>query len=493
MSQTSETSQTDTTAPPSAEERTGLGVRHALALLSLLWAVALMPIVSMLSGNAQAEIAIHFRTTQIAWFTLSTALAGTFATPFVMKAAALYGKKRVIVIIATLGMAGDLVAALSTNYETLLVGRSIAGIYAPAAPLAFSMARDVFPRRLVGPASGFLGGSVGLVGLGGPFLSGWVIDHHGFRGALWFMVISTVVCLALVLAFVPESPVRETRTRMDWVGGLLLGGGLTAIVYGIGEGTHWGWTSGKFLAYVGAGMLALIVFVFVERSVAHPLLPMSILTRRPVWTVLLATAVAAGAINAVGLLTQLLALMPNIPGVSGGLGWSATKNAVVLAPMSVTTIAVAVAAGALARRIDPRILLGLGGILTTVGFAIGSQLHHTVGEFAVWGLVVGPGVGLVMAITPIMIIGAVSPEEQALGNGTQFLLQGVATAVFTQLVFVVMARDGKVLQGTQFYLDSGFTNALWLVCGFCAVGAVLVLLTPRVKRLDESVVGQAAG
>ncbi|KPI13641.1 major facilitator superfamily MFS_1 [Actinobacteria bacterium OK074] len=484
-------SQTKTTSPPAAEEATGLGVRHALVILSLLWVVALMPIVSMLSGNAQSEIAIHFRTTQIAWFTLTTSLVGTFATPFVMKAAAMYGKKRVILVIAAIGLIGDVIAAVATNYDTLLVGRSIAGVYGPAAPVAFSMCRDVFPRRLVGPASGFLGGSVGLVGFGGPFLSGWVIDNHGFRGALWFMAISTLVCLALVLAFVPESPVREAHTRMDWLGGLLLGGGLTAIVYGIGEGNDWGWTSGKFFTYVGVGLLALIVFAVVERTVEHPLLPMSILTRRPVWTVVLATAVAVGAINAVGLLTQLLALMPKIPHVSDGLGWSATKNAFVLAPMSLTTIAVAVVAGALARKVDPRILLGIGGILTTVGFAVGSQLHQSVGDFVIWGLVVGPGIGLVMAITPILIIGAVSSEEQALGNGTQFLLQGVAIGVFTQLVFVVMSKQGTVLQGTQFYHDAGFTNGLWLVSGFCAVGTLLVLLVPRVRRIDESEVGQA--
>ncbi|MCI3272266.1 MFS transporter [Streptomyces cylindrosporus] len=484
-------SQTKTTAPPATEEGSGLGVRHALVILSLLWAVALMPIVSMLSGNSQSLIAIHFHTTQIAWFTLSTALVGTFATPFVMKAAAMYGKKRVMVVIAVFGLAGDLLAALATNYETLLIGRSVAGIYGPAAPLAYSMARDVFPRRLVGPASGFLGGSVGLVGLGGPFLSGWVIDNHGFRGALWFMVISTVVCLALVLAFVPESPVRQERTRMDWLGGLLLGGGLTAIVYGIGEGTAWGWTSAKLLSYLGLGLLALIVFLVVESRVAHPLLPLSILARRPVWTVLLATAVASGAILASGLLTQLLALMPKIPHVSGGLGWSATKNALVLAPMSLTTILMATAAGALARKIDTRVLLGLGSVLTAVGFGLGSQIHETAAQFAIWGLIVGPGVGLVMAITPIMIIGTVAPEEQALANGTQFLIQGVAQGVFVQLLFVVMARNGTVVQGTQFYLDSGFTNGLWLISGLCAAGALLVPLTPRVKRIDDTLVGQA--
>lgn len=55
-----------------------------------------------------------------------------------------------------------------------------------------------------------------------------------------------------------------------------------------------------------------------------------------------------------------------------------------------------------------------------------------------------------------------------------------------------MAQHGRILKGTQFYLDTGFTNGLWLVVGCCALGALLVLLIPRTKRLDEAEVGQAA-
>ncbi|MFD3377503.1 hypothetical protein [Streptomyces sp. NPDC058697] len=48
------------------------------------------------------------------------------------------------------------------------------------------------------------------------------------------------------------------------------------------------------------------------------------------------------------------------------------------------------------------------------------------------------------------------------------------------------------MHGTQFYLDAEFTNGLRLVVGCCALGALLVLLIPRTKRLDEVQVGQAA-
>lgn len=79
-----------------------------------------------------------------------------------------------------------------------------------------------------------------------------------------------------------------------------------------------------------------------------------------------------------------------------------------------------------------------------------------------------------------------------MGNGAQSMVQGIAQVVISQLVFVLMARNGEVLKGTQFYRDSGFSNGFWLVAGCCAAGTLLVLLIPRTKKLDEVEVGQAA-
>jgi MFS family permease len=142
-----------------------------LVVVTLVWTVQLVALVAALSGVAQADIAIHFRTTDIAWFTLMTLLTGTFFLPFAVKAAALFGKKRVLLVATGLGFVGDLVAAFATDHRTLLIGRGIAGVYAATAPIAYAITRDVFPRRWVGLASGLLAGGVGLVAFGGPFLA----------------------------------------------------------------------------------------------------------------------------------------------------------------------------------------------------------------------------------------------------------------------------------------------------------------------------------
>ncbi|MFJ9711281.1 MFS transporter [Streptomyces sp. NPDC101234] len=484
-------SSTETAPGTTQAENTGFSSRHLLALVALLWTVALNPIAGLLSGNSQAEVAVHFRTTQIAWFTLGGALLGTFLTPFAMKAAAMYGKKRVLVVATAVGLLGDAIAAFATDYSTLLAGRVLAGAYGATVFIAYALARDIFPRRLVGTASGVLAASIGLVGLGGPFLSAWLIDHHGFRGALWFIVASTTVCLLLQLLCVPESPVREAARRMDWIGGVLLGGGLSAIVYGIGEGSAWGWTSGRTLTWIGVGALAVLLFLPYESRAADPLLPLPLIRRRRVWTVFLATSVGAGATFAVGTVTMLLTLMPAIPTVSDGLGWSVTKSATVQSPISVLVIVTAVLAGRLTRRVDTRVLLAVGGALTTAGYAVASQLHTEIWHFVLLGVISGPGMGLVVSVLPIMVIESVAPEEQALANGSQWLIQSVIQVIVSQLVFTVMAQDGAVMKGTQFYLDGGFTNGFLLVAGACALGAVLVALIPKARRIDAAEEGHA--
>ncbi|SER70576.1 Major Facilitator Superfamily protein [Streptomyces sp. yr375] len=472
--------------------RSGFGARYALILIALLWACQLNGLIGLISGNAQSAIAIHFQTTKISWFSQVGLLGGVFATPFVVKAAAMYGKRRVMVVITSFGLVGDVLAAVATNYETLLVGRALAGFYGAAGALTYALARDVFPRRLVGPASGLLGGGVGLVALGGPFLSGWLLDDHGFRTALWFMAAATALSLVLLLVFVPESPVREERTRMDWAGGFLLGGGLTAVVYGIGEGAGWGWTSGRTLGVIGAGIVAVIAFLVVEGKVAHPMFPISLLGRRRVWTTFLATGLVSGAIYAGGVVTNLLTLMPNIPGVSGGLGWSATKAALVAAPGSILVIGGAVATGALARRFDSRLLLAVGGGLVAVGIGLTSQFHHSVAQFMAVGVFGAVGMGMVVSMIPVMIIESVEPEEQALANGAQGMVQGVVQGLLMQVAFVVLAKDGKVLNGTEFYGDDGYTNGFLLFACAVGVAALMVLLIPKGKRLDEAETGQAA-
>ncbi len=225
-------------APPTGTA--GWTPRLVAVLVALIWPTQLLAAAGILGANATASVAQSFRTTHVAWFGLTVVLVSTLLTPFVMKLGDRYGKKRLMLVMTGLGVVGDVVAAMAGSFWLLLVGRAVAGCYGPFAALSFPAVRDVFPARLVKPASAVLGSSVGLVALVAPFLAGWLVDGWGYEGVMWFLAAASAVGFALIAFLVPQTPRHDRRPGFDWLGGLVLGGGLTAVVYAVGQGQSWG-------------------------------------------------------------------------------------------------------------------------------------------------------------------------------------------------------------------------------------------------------------
>jgi MFS family permease len=489
------TSSTTPTAPtqPGAAATTGTDrrARFALVVLALLWPTQLLSLIGILTGNAQASVALHFHTTQIVWFLLSAALVGTLVTPFVVRAADVFGKRQVMIVISALGLVGDVIAALAPSYGGLIAGRAVAGFYGPIAALAYATLREVLPPKQAAGASGIVGSGIALVAIGGPFLTGWLIDDYSFHGVLWAIAASTAIGLVLLLTVVPRTHFRDPQARMDWVGGLLLGGGLTALSYGIDKGGQWGWTATGTLGLILGGVAAIGAFFVSQRFVPHPMVKLSMLARRPVWTVVLATALAGGVVFGAGVITQLLVLYPKIPTMSDGLGMSATHFAVIGLPASITILLLGFGTGVAVRRIDSRLPLGVGSALVAIGFLLQAAYHHDATELVVVGMVYAVGFGMIVAVLPILVIEVVKPEEQALGNGLQTMATGVVTTVVTTLCYVLLSRHGRVMQGTQLYLDQGYRDGYYFAAGVAFLAMLAALLIPRLKTIGEVDPGSA--
>lgn len=458
--------------------------RFALVLLALLWPAQLLTAAGVLTGMGQAQIAEHYHTTQIAWFALVYTLIGTLLTPFAAKAADVFGKQRVLIVITALGLVGDLVTALAPDFRTLLVGRGIAACYAPIAALVYATVREVFPPKQAATASGVISSSFGFVVAACPLLAGWLLDDFGFRGALWCLVACTALALVL-LAFVPDSGHRAERTGFDWLGGLLLGGGVTALIYGAQQATAWGWADARTLGVFAGALLVLVAFVLVERVVTHPLLDVRMLSRRAVAGSLGSTSLVLGTYFAVGNLITYLGLYPAIPGVSDGLGWSATHLAWVTLPAGVVLTGTGVAAGLLVRRIDTRFLWWSGGVLAVIGLLLQSAYHHNAGQVIAFGVFTGLGGGLLLACGPVLIIKAVSPDEQGLASGMYVMLYGLVQTLVTQVLFTVLAHHTTVLKGTAFYRDAGYTGAYTAAAVCLAVGLLVSLFIPKVSPVAD--------
>ncbi|MCF2532442.1 MFS transporter [Yinghuangia soli] len=459
---------------------------YVLLIIALAWPTVVLSMSGLLLGNAQVLIAQHFHTTQIAWFTLITTLVATMSVPFLIKASDMFGKKRVMVAASVVGVVGEILCALAPTWGLMLSARFLVGIYAVVTALTYSIVRDVFPAKWVGTATGVVATSTGLTALAGPWLSGWLQDNHGFRGVLWFLAANSVVALVLLLLVVPESPLRAPRTSFDWLGGLLLGGSATALVYGIGQGADWGWADARTLAYVIGGVAAFFLFLAVEHRVAHPLLDVHLLRERRLLLILVSGGMASGVLFSTGTINQLLALYPKIPGMSDGLGYTATENAALGVHSSILLLLCGAGVGLFANRWGAKFTLVAGLVSAITGVLLMFGNHYEKWQFVAFGPFFAVGMGLVLASSSILIVSAVRPEDQATANGVGTLLGGVLGAISTQVIFTLLNDRANVVQGTALYTDDGYRTAFLAAAAMLAVALVIALMIPKLRTPAEA-------
>lgn len=486
------TGDTDPTGPTRpAPEKSRWSAAELRRLAALTWPGQLLVVAGIVAANAQPQIAQHFHVTQIAWFSLAFTLATIVATPFAVRLGDMHGKRRVMLVLAGAGLVGDIVTVVAPTYPVMILGRVIGGLYGPVAVLVLAAVRELFPPRKVAMALGTVTGAVGVLGLLTPLLSGWLLDAFGWRGALWFLVVSTLVAIGALLA-VPETPRRVVAARLDWAGALLLGGGLALVVFGIGQGSGWGWTSAGVLTAIGAGLAALAVFVVVELRVAAPILDLRMLGRRSLATVLLGSSVPQAAFFASQSILIFLALFPPIPHVSAGLGWSTTHNAVVGIPAGLVTFAAGLGVGRTVRTVSPRAVWYAGLTVLALGLVLAAFYHRDAGQIIVTGVVMGLGGGILMAGQQAMIVSVVSAAEQAAANGMSALLTQVFLALTSQGLYAVLATGSTVLNGTAFYHDQAFTRAYLAMAAIVALGLLVSLAIPRLARPADTVAADLA-
>ncbi|HUP99567.1 MAG TPA: MFS transporter, partial [Aeromicrobium sp.] len=225
----------------------------------------------------------HSSTTTISWVLSAFLLTASVATALLGRVGDMFGKRKVLIGSLLIFAVGTLLAALSTSVGMLIAARAVQGVGSAAFPLAFGIVRDQFPRERVPVAIGMISSTFGI-GFGvGLVIPGPIIDVLSWHWVFWLGLIVILAGIAAVVAFVDESPLRSP-VRIDWVGVVLLSGGIVALLLAISQGKPWGWGSAGVIGLFVAAVVLLAVFAVVETRIREPLINMELLRRPAVAT-----------------------------------------------------------------------------------------------------------------------------------------------------------------------------------------------------------------
>jgi MFS family permease len=416
--------------------------------------------------------------TAASWVLTAFLLSASVATPIVGKLGDLFGKGRVLTGVMLGFAAGSVVCALADSIGVIIAGRAIQGIAGGVFPLSFGVIRDTFPRRRVVAGIGMLSASFGIGGGIGLPLAGIVVDNLDISWLFWISLVSLPVAFA-VHRLVPPSPPVE-RTRVDWLGAVVLSLSLVAILLAVTEGEDWGWTSARTLGLFATGFVLLAIWLRIEASVDQPLIELGVLRDRVVATTNAAAFFVGFAMFSSFLLIPEFAQTPESAGY--GFAMSVTASGFLMAPAAAAQLVAGPIAGPLAGRFGLRAMLALGALCAGLAFLIMALAHEHPWEFIVGGTLLGAGITFSLSAMANLIVQSVPQHEVGIATGINTIMRTVGGAFGAAGGTAIVAAH-RTASGVP--TESGYRVAFLASAagGLLAIGAALLI--PR-RVQDEA-------
>ena len=409
----------------------------------------------------------------------------------------IFGQRNVFIAGLAVFSAAAALSGLARSPNELIAAQVAMGIGAALlTPQPLVIISAVFPLERRGAAIGILSGVTGLAALAGPVLGGLIVTDLDWRWVFFLLV--PIGAAGIVLAYLLVPDLRPgARHRLDLVGVVLASAGLFGIVFGLIEGQRyeWGAVAGSVITIpeiIGAGIVAMALFLLWEGRGAEPLIPLSIFRSRNfsvmVW------------LNGLLFFALFGLLFTTTIDLQSVLGMSAIQAGLTTIPLTVALILVAPLAGRLTDRFGGRYVLLAGFLLLGTGIAavaITESASATSLTFAIPLALTGLGMGSVIAPVMTEAMNEVAPALAGAASGVLNTTRQLGSAVGLAVIGAVLQNrlssalhDRAVAESAHQAFVNGYTAAMRSTLGVAvvavAVGAVSCMLIARRVRVSAT-------
>jgi MFS family permease len=433
-----------------------------------------------------------------AWIFSSYLIVAAVMTPIAGKMSDLYGKKKVLLVLLTMYIAGIIAGGFADNISFLLASRIIQGVGLAAIPAAFSLLRDTFPPAKLAIAVGVFGSAYSAGSVVGLLAGATIIQSFG-----WHFTFFSIVPFAAAVTFMIAKFVKADKKQLtapakiqgntggklashsiDLKGALALSAtiiaflmALTLVETGIDSET---------LPQIGASFvvsaISLAAFVMIERRIVSPLVDLRLLkdkTLLPSYIILMVTGITM--FMAYPTIVQLV----RSP-VPLGFGGNAVDAANVQLPFMIMFLVFASITPLIINRIGKLNPIFIGALISLIG-SLGLLMFHST-EFAVSANLAIIASGLSMTITATWNVVVSSSPKPFIGIsvGVGALLLFIGMAIGPALAGVYM-ENREMIDGVQgSYPSQESYNLVFLTSGILsAVSLGFVLLLKRTGAKNE--------
>ena len=391
---------------------------------------------------------------QVNWVLTSYIVASAIMMPVTGFLAGRVGRTRLFLVTVAGFTAASVLCGAAQTLEQMVLFRLLQGVFgAPLVPMSQSVLLDSYPREKHGSAMALWGMGVMVGPILGPTLGGWLTEAYGWRWVFYINLPVGVLTFIGLSAVLTESK-RQAR-RFDWLGFLALSLGIGALQMLLDRGELLGWFDSAEVMLEAA--LALLGFyVFIVHSLTHPAPFIDInLFRDRNFTVGLMLIFMVGVIllATLALLTPYLQHMMGYPIVTAGL---------VMGPRGIGTMVAMVIIGRIVGRVDPRILLMIGLLLSAWSLHVmaGFTPDVAASTLVMNGVIQGLGLGFMFLPLSTITFATLRPELRTQGTALFSLARSMGSAIGISLVIFMLARNTQVAHAELSALVTPFSAGM---------------------------------
>jgi DHA2 family multidrug resistance protein len=423
---------------------TGDGLNRRMITVSIMLATVIQALDGTIANVALPHMqgSLSASQDQITWVLTSFIVAAAIATPLTGWLCDRYGQKNIFLTSVAGFTLASVLCGLSGSLGEIVIARLLQGVFGAAlVPLSQATLLDINPREKHGSAMAVWGMGVMIGPILGPTLGGWLTDSYDWRWVFFINVPVGAMAFYGIWRYIRHSPAPR-KMRFDAFGFATLSLAIGALQMLLDRGEQNDWFSATE-TWVEALVLALSFAYFVVHTATRPpgqsFFDYRLLRNANYISGLLFIFVVGVVLFATRALTPSM--------LQSLMGYPARIAGLVTAPSGIGTMLAMMVVGRLVGKIDLRVLLGLGFLITA--FSLWQMTRYTLvlsQADIVWpGVIQGLGLGLVFVPLSAATFATLPVELRADGTAIYSLIRNIGSSIGIALVQTLLVRNTQAV------------------------------------------------
>jgi len=467
---------------------TGTWIGFGLMCLGMFMAILDIQVVATSLPTIQNALAISPEA--MSWIQTSYLIAEVIAIPLTGWLTRILSMRWLFTAAIAFFTLASIGCAASDSFAMLVSFRVVQGFAGGTLiPTVFAAVFILFRPRTQGIATTIAGIMAVLAPTVGPVVGGWITQMYSWHWLFLINVIPGLIACVLTPYLLPRKHTNFEGAKLDGLSLFLLAAALTCLEIGLKQSPHDGWFSSICITLFCLSALTGGFFVWRTLRAAHPIVQLFTFRDRSFAIgCVLSFCLGVGLFGSVYLIPVFLAFVR---------GRDALQIGSTMLVTGVAQLAIAPIAVALERRLDARLLTGVGFALFALGLGLSTfETRDTDFSEMFWPQIIR-GVAIMFCLLPPtrLALGTLSETQVPDASGLFNLMRNLGGAIGIALIDTVLYGRTSVhadaLRARLLAGDTSTARAIGLDPGLIASG-LSGSLTPNAEAYVRPMIEKAA-